>query len=331
MPSLTARFQLPIDAACLLQLPDGTVAEFQITHTEFTAKVKLLPSESCRSKEKDDSNWTTSVWAIEITLTRDDPEDVPEVIHRADGTRDLTQQGTFLLSRLDDYKSAAREIANKILDFFRYSLLTPSVRRITRWDQALASPIWYNARGEDLGPSRVLMVQPVPGIRGEFGVQKLTLERLPDLAQYLTTPDEPPPLDLALLSDAQTAWFEDGLRRSVLELAICAEVMVKRRFFAATSPAGAAFDYLEDRSKVSVRVPELLDPIAAEAFARSYRTEFPEHYRHIDLLFRCRNKIAHRGELTYRDDSGNSHQATKAEVAEWWASVAHLRTWLGSL
>ena len=93
--------------------------------------------------------------------------------------------------------------------------------------------------------------------------------------EFTLAPDEPP-LDLALLSDAQTAWFEDGLRRAVLELAICAEVMVKRRFFAAASPAGAAFDYLEDKARVSVRVLELLDPIATEAIGRSYRSEFPE-------------------------------------------------------
>ena len=229
MPLLTACFELPIHAACLLQLPDGTVADFQTTHTGFTTAVRLLPSESWRQKGKDDPNWTTSVWAIKVDLTRDDPDDVPEVIERPDGTRDLTQQGAFLLSRLDDYKSAAREVANKVLDFFRYCLLTPSVRRIVPWDQALASPVWYNARGVDLGPSRVLMAQPVPGIRGELGVQKLTQDRLPALAQYLNASDEPP-LELALLSDAQTAWFEDSFRRTVLELAICAEVMVKRRF-----------------------------------------------------------------------------------------------------
>lgn len=330
MPLLTARFELPIDAACLLQLPDGTVADFQTTHNGFNAIVKLLPSGSWRHKGKDDTNWTTSICAIEVTLIRDDPDDVPEVIQQPDGMRDLTQQGEFLLSRLDDYKSAAREISNKVLDFFRYCLFTPSVRKIVRWDQALATPVWYNARGENLGPSRVIVAQPIPGVSRELGVQKFTEDRIPDLARYLNASDEPP-LELALLSDAQTAWFEDSLRRTVLELAICTEVMVKRCFFAAASPAGAAFDYLEDRSKVSVRVLDLLGPIADEAFSRSYRTEFPEHFRRIDLLFRCRNKIAHRGELTYRDDSGQTHQATSAEVAEWWASVAHLRTWLGSL
>ena len=330
MPLLTARFELPIHAACLLQLPDGTVADIQTTHNGFAATVKLLPSKSWRQKGKDDTNWTTSVSAIEVTLTRDDPDDVPEVIQGSDGMRDFRQQGEFLLSRLDDYKSVAREIANKVLDFFRYCLLTPLVSKIVRWDQALATPVWYNARGENLGPSRVVVAQPVPGIRGELGVQKLTKDKIPDLAQYLNASDEPS-LELALLSDAQTAWFEDSLRRTVLELAICTEVMVKRCFFAASSPAGAAFDYLEDRSKVSVRVLDLLGPIADEAFSRSYRTEFPDHFRQIDLLFRCRNKIAHRGELTYRDDSGQTHLATSTEIAEWWESVAHLRTWLGSL
>ena len=109
MPILTARFKLPIDADCLLQLPDEYVAEFQITYSEFDAKVRLLPCESWRSKEKDDLNWVTSVWAVEMVGAGDDPEDVPEVIHRADGTMDLTQQGTFLNSRLDDYKLASSD------------------------------------------------------------------------------------------------------------------------------------------------------------------------------------------------------------------------------
>ena len=173
------------------------------------------------------------------------------------------------------------------------------------------------------------MAQPVAGIRGELGVQNSPVDRVPDLARYLTTPDEPP-LDL------RDGWMHrrHGSKTAYVEVFGTGNLCGgdgQRCFFAATSPAGAAFDYLEYRSKVSVRVLELLDLIAAEAFAKGYRIEFPDYYKHIDFLFRCRNKIAHRGELNYRDDSGNSHQATKAGVAEWWASVAHLRTWLDSL
>jgi hypothetical protein len=222
------------------------------------------------------------------------------------------------------------EVANKVLDFFRYRLLTPSIHRIASWDPALASPTWYNSNGECLGPSRVIVASPIPGVNGELGVQKLTQDRIQHLSEYLNKLEEPT-LELTLLSDAQTAWFEGSFRRTVIELAICCEVIVKRRFFSAATPAGAAFDYLEDKSKVSVRVLDLLDTIAFEAFDKSYRIDYPDHYKRIDTLFRCRNKVAHRGELIYRDDSGLIHEVAAPELAEWWMSVSHLRDWLKTL
>jgi hypothetical protein len=114
----------------------------------------------------------------------------------------------------------------------------------------------------------------------------------------------------------------------VLELAICAELMVKRAFFAKSSPAGIAFDYLEDKARVSVRVLELLDAVAEEAFSRSYRREEAARFRSIDELFRCRNKIAHRGELVFREDSGALIQVDGSKVESWWFAVAHLKSWL---
>ena len=330
MALLTAKFKLPIAAACLVRIPDKADVQFNVTHGAFEASVALLLDESWRTKGKDESDWTTSAWALSISLTRDEPIPVPAIIETPNGGRDLTVRGGFLHAQLDDYKTAAHEIANRVLKYFRYRLLTPSVRLLPHWDQALASPIWYNSQGHELGPSRVVMAQPIPGVHGELGVLALTLGRIAELAQYVASPVDTP-LELTLLSDAQTAWFEDNLRRTVLELAICAEVLVKRRYFSAASPAGAAFDYLEDRSKISVRVLELLDAISLEAFAKSYRVECSEHYKSIDALFRCRNKIAHRGELTYRDDSGQLHHPDKQEIAAWWASVSHLRGWLAAL
>ena len=107
--------------------------------------------------------------------------------------------------------------------------------------------------------------------------------------------------------------------------------MVKRTFFAKASPAGAAFDYLEDKAKVSVRVLELLDVIAEEAFSRSYRKENGADYQYIDQLFRCRNKIAHRGELLFRDDHGATVQVDAKTVGIWWLAVANLKDWLETL
>ncbi len=237
----------------------------------------------------------------------------------------------YLFGKLSEYKSVANEIANRILRYFRDRLLAPSVRLFPSWTQSLSNPQWLDASGSELqGSGGVAVAQPVPGTRGEMGVRKLAPTDLADLEAFVTSPSEAP-LELALLSDAQTAWFEGNLRRSVLELAICAEVVVKRRFFAAASPAGAAFDYLEDKAKVSVRILELIDSVASEAFAQSYRQYSRADFDRIDRLFRCRNKVAHRGELTYRDDSGVTVAVDAAIVESWWHSVAHLRSWIRSL
>jgi hypothetical protein len=95
--------------------------------------------------------------------------------------------------------------------------------------------------------------------------------------------------------------------------------------------AGAAFDYFEDKSRISVRVLELLDGVAKEAFARSYRIDAADQFQRIDHLFRCRNKVAHRGELAFRDDKGSLIQVDKSMVTSWWDATAHLMQWLDAI
>lgn len=107
--------------------------------------------------------------------------------------------------------------------------------------------------------------------------------------------------------------------------------MVKRTFFAKASPAGSAFDYLEDKSKVSATVLQLLDAVAKEAFSISYKELKPIDYQSIDFLFRCRNKIAHRGELSFKDDGNKVIYVEASLVERWWLAVADLKPWLESL
>ena len=107
--------------------------------------------------------------------------------------------------------------------------------------------------------------------------------------------------------------------------------MVKRTFFKEETPAGAAIDYLEDKAKARVKVLDFLDPVALEAFSRSYKDDAANNYEHIDYLFRCRNKIAHRGALTFRDKDGKSITVDRERVESWWLAVAHLKGWLESL
>lgn len=77
-----------------------------------------------------------------------------------------------------------------------------------------------------------------------------------------------------------------------------------------------------------VRVLDLLDPVSREAFGNSFRSEHPDEYRDIDHLFRCRNKVAHRGELSYRDDRGTRVSVNATMVSRWWNSILVLVKWL---
>jgi hypothetical protein len=306
VPTLSAKFSLEVSSPCLLALTDGQVPQVVANIGDFRIAAKLLSTEDWRTKEKHDVNWTTRLRALEIEVSRDEGDSPPDVIVTPEGRRDLTVQGRYLSSKLPEYQAVALDMASRILRFFQYSLFTPLVRQIPKWDESLHNPAWFDTNGNKLGdgPSTIV-AHPVAGLWGQLGARKLTPAELPELQSFVAAPTEPA-LAVALLSDAQAAWFEGSLRRSVLELAICAEVMVKRRFFAKASPAGAAFDYLEDKAKVSVRILELLDAVAKEAFACSFKKQDPDNFQKIDHLFRCRNKIAHRGELSFRDDSGKA-------------------------
>ena len=331
MPRLSAKFTLELSAPCLIAWPEEEAPRVTAPYDGLQVETRLVLAQDWRSKAKDDPDWTTTIYAIELTVSADELDSPPDVIKTPDNQRDLRPQQEYLDAKLPKYQAAAIEISNRVLHFFQYRLFTPLVRPIPTWDQALHNPTWFDADGQELsGGTRTIVAQPVPGLRGELGVRKLTPGEFPALETYIVEPKEPS-LAITLLSDAQSAWFEGNLRRAVLELAICTEVLVKRRFFAQASPAGAAFDYLEDKAKVSVRVLELLDAVAEEAFSRSYKKQEPSNYQSIDHLFRCRNKIAHRGELSFRDDFGKSVNVDASRVETWWQAVTNLKAWLEEL
>jgi hypothetical protein len=99
---------------------------------------------------------------------------------------------------------------------------------------------------------------------------------------------------------------------------------------AARRCTGTAFDYLEDKSKIRVRTIELIHGVAQEAFGKSFMIDHAKDYENIDHLFRCRNKVAHRGELVFRvGDTKITADAKRIET--WWASVDALIQWLSAL
>ena len=330
MPILSAKFKLKISSPCLLVWPEDQKPVIAVSHGEFQVVATFLSADFWRSKGKDEINWTTGLDELDIVVSHIEEDSPPAVVVTDDGMRDLTFQDEYLRAKLPSFQNAAHEIANRILLFFRFSLFTPLVRPIAAWSHSLHNPTWFGADGLELkGGDIVVKVNPVPGRNGELGAKKLSPAELPTLQSFVTSPKEIS-LPLELLSDAQSAWFEGNLRRCILELAICTEVMVKRTYFAKASPAGSAFDYLEDKAKISVKVLELLDSVAKEAFSISYKDQKPSYFKYIDHLFRCRNKIAHRGELSFRDDGGKVIEVDASIVESWWLAVADLKLWLES-
>ncbi len=133
------------------------------------------------------------------------------------------------------------------------------------------------------------------------------------------------------MADARTAYFDNILRRTIIELAITCEIVVKRKFFPNDTPAGSAFDYISEKSKVTVTVLDLISNVAQEAFGEAFREKELKAFKDIDHLFRCRNKAAHRGALSYRDDKGIKTQVNSETVKEWFQSVETLLDWLNKL
>lgn len=328
MPKLVAHFDIEMPGQCLIAWPEGERACFSVGIGSFDITIRLIPDESWGSKGINDTCFTRGVAGAEICVVRMEDEFPPEVVRNENGQMDYTIQSDYFASRSNVYGEVAREAANRMIRFFRYSLNTPLLRELSPGHQSLRNAEWTDEDGKAVGKAGgVFVMNPVHGLHGELDVRKLAPDNSSLLSLFL---NEPPDASLTdeILSDAQSAWFEGNLRRAVLELAIACEVIVKRHFFAGDSPAGAAFDYLEDKAKVSVRIPELIDRVCTEAFARSFRDDHPDRYRDVDHLFRCRNKVAHRGELSFRDDGGRKIDVDALTVQSWWNAVVALRTWL---
>jgi hypothetical protein len=328
MPRLVAHFDVEIPGQCLVAWPGDRAPSFGRVINQFDVDINLLTHNHWRVKHQSEQNWTRGLRAALVKVSREEVELPPAVHPDEQGQLDYSIQSEYFGRRTTEFGDTAREAVNRMIRFFRYFLKTPFLEEIPPGHQSFRNARWTDEYDKIVGKAGIeIVAERVPGLYGELGVKKLTPDVAESLQRFLGQPT-PAPLFEQLLSDAQTAWFDGNLRRSVIELAIACEVLVKRSFFAGDSPAGAAFDYLEDKAQLTVRVLDLLDRVSLEAFGKSFRADCPDEYKNIDHLFRCRNKVVHRGELSYRDDGGTRVRVDVAEVAKWWNAVRILVEWL---
>ena len=223
----------------------------------------------------------------------------------------------------------AIKVANRVIRFFRYVMNTPQLREFANQNAEFQNPVWTDENGKELNrymkELSVRFLRP-PGteLLGEMDFTKnedAKLESALESNLAIETHKE-------FLSDAQNSILDTKWRRAILEMAIACEVAVKEAFFAKASAAGAAYEYLEDKRRVNVRVIELIDGAAKLAFGHSFKADDRSTFDQIDYLFRARNKVAHRGEMVYQDNSEVVQQVDRTTLERWWASVAALMKWI---
>lgn len=331
MKKLYAIFEINLPNRVLVQWPKEQSIQFQFTHDNFDIELTLLlENYGPKGKLKHEANWTKCVDKISIKAGRTETEEVPDIPIDERGGRDMSKRSPYFEKRQPEYEYIALYIYKNFIKYFKYILKNPFLYESHYRKEDFENPTWVDESGADLHPGKItFFAEFIPGMRGDknLSVKKFHPELKDDFKETLEK-GLTPSLDQEILADAQNAIFEGNCRRGILEMAIACELVVKQTFFAKTTLAGSAFEYLEDKGKIQVSVLEFINRVSEDAFGESFKTEHPSDYSNIGDLFRCRNKIAHRGEVFFKDDAGILHTPDQEVLFLWWESVETLLSWI---
>ena len=257
-----------------------------------------------------------------VAVSRDEP-DLPPPSH--------SERIEYFEKRAGDFREVARAAFNRLVAYFSYKLGNPNLKPLPEFHSQLMNPKWSNSEGKMYSYNRLTIMLDRMLPLGTFGMARL--EKLSDLDNVLGQQPYSPCLHEEFLLNARNAIIGNQYRRAVLELAIVCEIMVKNKFASKKSPAFDAYVFLDGKRLINAPITKLVSGIAEEPcfFGRSFQKDHPDQHIEIDYLFRCRNKIAHKGEMLYNDTSGNSQKVDLPTISRWWDAVEVLLKWLGSL
>lgn len=270
-----------------------------------------------------------AVYAIEIRISREEEEAPPEV-DRDQGNQGFRSRLQYFDSRQTPYKKVAQAIVERVMAFARYKLGMDGARGIgDLGPDCFANPTWFydDEQMFEAGTITLNSFMDLPLSVSDWSMRGID----PHMRTWLADLSDPSiPLHRELHALSKDAARSGDLRRAVIEMAVAVEVATKHAFFAPASAAFEAFEFLEEKRKVEVTVVELLKQPAARAFGRSFFDVDAEAFRSVEEIFRCRNKVAHRGRLEYRGASGDTVIADRSVVRRWWLAAQTLLNWLES-
>jgi hypothetical protein len=336
MEKLIATYKLELPFYLLINRSQDELVNYRSKISDFDVVITLINNYSGAVKYENDEEFRFAISELEISVGRNETVAPPPVKITDQGGRDYSTQTQYFDQRTYLYRLTAIEAINRLISFFKFELHNPFLRHLLPHENLVhdgyhVDPKWTDENGNEVGRSTATFYhQPLPGLDNrQFGVRLLAPAEDVNLQSALETPISVS-LIQELLSDAQSAAFEGNFRRAVLELAIACEVVIYQAYFGVSTPASEAFDYLIVEQYVQIPPKDLIHKVAKRAFKESFQDKYPIDYKNIDNLFNCRNKVAHRGQLTYVDNKG-THDVDIHKLSEWWQSVEVLIQWIGGL
>jgi hypothetical protein len=223
--------------------------------------------------------------------------------------------GKTHLVREEKYRTAALEILNRLIVYFKYVLRTPLIEKLTLF--SLPVPEWRDENGDvvETGMQQLKATWDPPA----YLEHTLQPQADASLQYFLENPAEPT-LVAEILLDAMGAWKQGNLRRAVIEAAVCAEAATRESF---------TFPYVAVETEPLASIPELVGRMARAVSGVGFDTLCPNSFKGLGLLFRTRNKGAHEGKPYYIEDDGTRGTVTRNQCAQWIRSVEILLGWLG--
>jgi len=329
MTKLSASFKLTPTFPLIVECKDDEAFCYNFFSGEFDVSVNISIMEYSPKRGVVGSDlYKRLADRVEIVVTKE-VGIIPEVPLTERGGRDFTKVTSYFNDLKGGYQEVAQSYYKRIINYFKFELRQPFLETEYINDDELSNPVWFDSSGIDYGVvSLTHNVQPIPGMsRSCLGIETLKTEHANLVKKYIEKNNDTE-LFQQILSDAQAAILSGDLRRATFELAVVCELSTKRKYFAENGISGLAFDYFEDKGKVKVTVIELITKVASEVLGESFQTFSQEDYKNIDYLFRCRNKVAHRGQIMFKDDSGNVTIPDQECLEAWYSSVSTLLKWL---
>lgn len=332
---LTAKFDVPSPDWLYLQREDEGPFVIQFVESRFRGEVRIEPSlDGPKTTHKDEKTTLYIAKGFIVSVTGEERDAPPDVIVNEKGHRNGADRANWLEVRREEYRQVAVLVSNRVLSYFKYRLNNPSLHPLSIGPEyintdAFENPSWFGPDGNELDSFSVNVVTHFidPVENGLFQLQPLTKEREPEIASAIANGVAVSAAQ-EFVSDAQRSIRERNYRRAALELAVACETGIKRAIFDESTPAGAAYAYLENKKKVEVEILELIGAASLEAFNESFKDSYPSDYENLENLFRCRNKIAHRAKAQYRNRAGKMKDLDRETMDAWWRSAQELFTWL---